>query len=347
MNFDQITERVALYRKTILKRWYVYLITGILFAVIFVKMALDEKPVFTANTAFLPPSGQAADLSPISMILGSAGIPGTGGQSDFIPLLKSRTISEKVVDDSTDWEGQKKLIADLVIEKQPKLTMMAKITRAITGWITGKYFDPPTTRKGKVVLAARLMLTQQVVVEGSIDPLTPALIHLKYTHSDPQLIKIISNRYVEVITNHYKKQRTEKSRKTYEFYVMRTDSVSKELEKNLRKGAKIIDEDKFRIFAQDEIPVKEIEGQSEVLKQMYAQLVTMKESALNNLLQETPVVQIVDKPDPPYDKAEKSVISALILGIFLGVLLGVMFVVRKLLKEDIRNYLRQVMEAAD
>lgn len=347
MNFDKITERLQLYRKTILKRWYVYLITGILFSLIFLKMALDEKPSYTATTAFLPPAGQSADLSPISMILGTAGLPGAGGQSDFVPLLKSRTISEKVVDDSTDWEGQRKLIADIIIDNQPKPSFIDRMTRKINGWISGKVPEIPTSRKGKVTLAGRIVLKLQLVVEGSLDPLTPSLINVKYSHTSPQVVKLISNRYVEVISNHYKVQRTEKARKTYEFYVMRTDSVKRELDKNMNKGAKILDEDKFRIFAQDELPVKQLEGQSEVLKQMYAQLVTMKETALNNLLQLTPVVQIVDKPDPPYDKTEPSVLLNLILGLFLGIILGIMLIIRKPLKEDIISYLRQVMEAAD
>ena len=296
-----------------------HLVLGIVFALLFLKMEFGKSVSYTATTAFLPPSGQQADLSPLSMILGSAGLPGAEGQSDFVPLLKSRTIAEIIVGDSTDWEGTRRLIADIVIENQPKLTIIDKVTRQINAWIKGQASEMPTSRGGKTIMAGRIVIKQQLLVEASIDPLMPGIVNVKYTHTNPKLVQVISNRYVEVIRNHYRKQKTEKARKTYEFYVTRIDSIQNELDKNLHKGAKIIDEEKFRIFAKDEIPVKQTEGEIEVLKQMYAQMITLKESALNNLLQETPVVQVVDKPDPPYDRDEPSILLMTIFGLFLGV----------------------------
>lgn len=342
VDVQELKNKIAAYKQRIKKRWYMHIILSLVVTAILLKIAIGTKAEYTVQATFLPAQSAESALSPISMILGSAG--GDGGGSDyFIPLMQSKTISEQVAEDSIMWNGKKRLLADVIIENEPPQSFITKMSSQFVRWII-KTLSPPPPGSGEAnprqnVIDGAYIARLKTTVEASAEVETQGLIFLKYTDTNPSLSKIIVYRYIDVITNYYKKQKTEKSRINYEFYVHRTDSVKAVIDANLRKGAKIEDEEKFKIFVQDAIPSKQIEGQAELLKQIYGELITMREAALNDLMKDTPVVQVLDKPEPPFDVSRPNYILNIVGGLMLGFILSVIISIWKLLKEDITSFL--------
>lgn len=342
MEVQELKNKIAIYTSRIKKRWYMHLILALVVTAILLKIAIGTKAVYTVQATFLPAQSAESALSPISMILGSAGADG-GGTDYFIPLMQSKTISEQVAEDSIQWQGKKRLLADVILENEPPPGFMADLTAKFVRWVI-KTLSPPPPGAGESnprqnVIDGAYVLRLKTTIEASAEVETQGLIFLKYKDTNPSLSKIIVYRYIEVITSYYKKQKTEKSRINYEFYVHRTDSVKAVIDANLRKGAKIEDEEKFKIFVQDAIPTRQIEGQTELLKQIYGELITMREAALNDLMKETPVVQVLDKPEPPFDVSRPNYILNIVGGLILGFLLSVIISIWKPLKADITSFL--------
>lgn len=360
MEIQAIKAKTSLYLKSIKKRWYLHLLLPLIFSAIFLKMALGTKVVYTATTTFLPTSDSPSSGvgSSISMLLGSVGGGGGGGGEGgyFIPLMMSKSISEQVVEDTIEWQGKKRLLADVIIENEPPLSFSTRMKVTIIKTLIAIFKPKPKleaagasdngVNRSNIILGAKIAREKSEVITGQ-DPENMGVIFFSYTDFNPALIKIVADRYIKVITNYYKSQKTEKSRRNYEFYVRRTDSVKYVLDRNLRKGAKIEDEEKFKIFAQDVIPSREIEGQTELLNQMYAQLVSLREAALNDLMQETPVVQILDKPEMPFKEVKPDYFVYLMGGLILGFMLSIILSIWKLLKTDITDIIVKAIEAKD
>lgn len=340
MDVQELKNKIASYTQRLKKRWYMHILLPLIFTAIFLKMAVGTKAVYTAVATFLPAQQtDASGINPISMILGAAG---EGGGSDyFIPLMKSKTISEQVVEDTIVWGGKRRLLADLIIENEPPPTLSQRVISGVISWVV-KLVSPPSTGSGEPnprinIIAGANIARMKTTIEASTEVETQGLIFLKYQDTNPTLTKFIMDRYIEVITSYYKKQKTEKSRMNYDFYVRRTDSVKQVLDGNIRKGAKIEDEEKFKIFVQDAIPTKQIEGQNELLKQMYGELVSMREAALNELMRDTPVVQVLDKPEMPFDISKPNYLLYILGGLFLGLFLSIFTSIWKPLKQDLTD----------
>lgn len=321
-------------------RFYIPLIMMLLCSFALFKKESGKRISYTTKFTLLPSQntgagGMPADLSPLSYILGSSGVGGSS--SDLIPIMASRMFRESITADTIQWQGKKCLFADILLDSIPKPSPFQK-------WLNSLLYDEygPPNLKSKIANTAK-MLEFSVVVAPHEDPAFMGVTVITYENICPTLVQLVGNSYVQKIQSYYKDKKTEKTRKLYEFYVNRTDSIRRELDGRMRKTARMEDEDKYRVFAQTELPKVEAQKESEILAQMYAQMLAMREGALNDYLKDAPTLQVLDAPEPPFDLIKPRPLVMLVIGAFLGIFLGVILSVQKLLRQDIAAYLKKAM----
>ena len=257
--------------------------------------------------------------------------PGMGA-SRIIGVLNSRTLSEMVTADTIEYQGQKALVADLVYELTPKSFSPAKIL---------SLFRSKTTRthRSKIVSTAssiRRNLSVAFDAEGFIE--------MKLTRTHPDLVRIISNTYIEKLKEYFSQQRTEKAAQDLSFLEHRRDSVKIEFDKAISVIAGFEDSYKYGILARDKIAPNEWTMKADMLRTMYLSLVASCEEALVKLQQDTPIIQILDYPDPPYIRTSASVIIHAIVGALIGLMIILLWSTSHLWKRDLRHFVIQALE---
>ncbi len=326
-------------------RFYIPLILMLLCGFALYKWEKGKKLIFSSTFTLLPSQSSSGglpggDLSPLSYILGSSGMGGAGG-SDLIPIMASRMFRESITEDTIQWQGKKHLFADILIDSIPPPSAFQK-------WLNALLYDKmgPPSLKSKISSAAKL-LGLSVEIAPHDDPAFMGVTVITYTNISPSLVQLVGESYVAEIQSYYKDKKTEKTRKLYEFYVDRTDSIRRELDGRMKRTAKIEDEDKYRIFARTELPKLENQKESEILAEMYAQMLAMREGALNDYLKDAPTLQILDSPAPPYDVKRPKPYLMLVAGAILGIIFGVLLSVQKLLRQDVFAYLKNALASSE
>lgn len=337
MELVDILEKVKVYLRQIKRRWWLVLLTIIGTTILLLMYAVKKEVSYTSKTVFHPQEASSTPTDPLAMLFtGGSGL-GSGNQ-EMQAILESIHLSEMVAADTLKWQGKSISVAKLYKElNPPKAPSIDQwISQKLNALLTEKGEQKEPTFKDSVIQVAFALKRSLLLEENE-----RGMVQMTITSNNPQFLRAISYEYIQKLTDYYKGNRTEKSHDNYRFLAKRTDSVKRELTGAIARGAQYIDQNQFRLLATQEVPLKKTEGEMEILKVMYAQLVTMREAALNQLLQDTPVLQVLDYPNPPYENNKVKLFIFLIIGVVLGFILGIIFSVMGMLKRDIQTYINE------
>jgi len=114
-----------------------------------------------------------------------------------------------------------------------------------------------------------------------------------------------------------------------QFLEHRVDSLEKEL-KNTDSGiAGLSDTRKFNIKATETVNQSQLTRKRQLLNQLYIDASLMKQEALVEVQEQTPSLQIIDPPMPPYSVSKPSFVVYFIIGAVVGIFCTLIFLVRK------------------
>jgi uncharacterized protein involved in exopolysaccharide biosynthesis len=143
---------------------------------------------------------------------------------------------------------------------------------------------------------------------------------LTYTGRDPNLVRTISYGFINKISLFYIQLKAEKARRDFNFATKKVDSLREIMNS---KDAKLIAIDRTTLFTntdrlQFKVPTENLIADKQMIRQQYAQAVANQQNAAYKLQKATPVIQVLDKPEPPYDVHYKSSIIYGIIGLIGG-----------------------------
>ena len=337
MKIEELLQHIERYSTPVLRVKWIILAIGLIMGSALAIRAYLSPTMFRAVTIFHPESGDSgggfALPDPISLLIGN----GTSSASDqqMIGVLRSQTVSEKLVADTIPWKGDTVLLADLIIEETPR---PFSIVRAITSLVSP---DTGYTYQTKIIIASR-----QLMKELSASTNENGFIDFSVGFYQPELIGIIAEKYIENLVEYYTNQKTEKADQNVAFFTERADSIKGELDKVAASRARIVDQEQYRIFARDQISTAELDIKLEMLKEMYIQLVASREQFIAQLKRVTPIIQVLDPPTPPFDVEKPSVIKGFLSGLFLIIFFSAVWLTRREWIKDIRILVVKTIEGA-
>ena len=161
-----------------------------------------------------------------------------------------------------------------------------------------------------------------------------SIINLSYISVNEEFAKIFVETLIEQMSKMYITHQTAQSNNTLDFLKSRADSVFLNLEIAEEELAKVKDINQRIVKASGRLKELQLMRNVEVLSTMYLEIVKNLEISKLTLLNQTPIIQIIDRPILPLKNEKKSkTFSALIAG-FLGCFLSfAFFVFRKLFKD--------------
>ncbi|GAB4420993.1 MAG: hypothetical protein OHK0039_35270 [Bacteroidia bacterium] len=326
-------ERLQDYLRALRRRWPWVLLLSLTIGTLGLFHAYMRPTFYTAKTTFHPEgrTGNSQE-SALSMILGG-GVENSES-AVMIGILQSRRISEAVTSDTIVFHDERRLVADIILQYEPKYY-------SLVGWAQTRLFpqEPMTNLRSKIIYAARQIrysLKTQSTKEG--------FIQMDISFYDPEITGLISRLYIDKLQEYYQEQRTEKALRNVQFYSRRADSVKRELDKATRLLARFYDRNQGLIYKEDELYPTDQQTQQEILRQMYVSLTLGREQALAQYQQDTPIIQVLDHPDPPYARVSASIALYLILGLIAGALLGTVLAIRRMLTADVRLLVMQQLK---
>ena len=332
-SFELIKELVLRLKKF---SWLIALI-AIGFGAFFYYMAKQNVRLYTSKATVFPLNG-TAENSPGSTISNLLGL-GEGTKSftgdasiNIVELAASRRTREAVAMVKIP-ALQNKTVSELMIEENNRHV----------GFLQNTAIQPPRDSLSQVNIASDLLKTAFVAKINK-----NGILELYFTNSNPDLVREVNYIYIDKLSEFYIDLKKKKAQIDYEFAVKKADSLLLVLNA-LDKRAVAQDESTF--FTNEgrsryNLPKINLAQDKVTVQSQYYYAVNNRESAAYRLQKETPIIEPLDKPEPPFDVIEKSTMIYVIIGLMLGAFIGILLVSWKIINRYLGDELNKAIEKA-
>lgn len=321
MNSQDFLNRLKAYKARFReKRKLIYIIFGasVVFCLMFAFLGTTK---YQAKTVFHPESGSENMLSPLASILGGDMLMING---ELKGILASRTLSERVTRDSVNIDGEWTTIAEVLYARKMRQFSFKRLFSSA---------DTATYEK-KVIKAAKMLRKEVRVMETEY-----GFLEMVYNDPIPEITQRVCQSYIENLEEYYFTQKTEKVRRDLNYYTSQAEKARRKLDSAQAYVAAYQDYQRLGTSASQSLKFLRKQAEANQLSRLYEQWASREAEARAQLQSNTPVVQILDYPDPPFQPVRRSKVVMGLLGIFLGGLLSVFVVFRGYVVEDVKNWL--------
>ena len=326
--------------KNELKRKLVLIISVvILFSLIGYIYSINQEDKYVATLSFIVEGDEdGLNLSSLGGMASQFGLDfGGGGSSSFsqqnvIELLKSRKIVEESLKKEYTISGKRYSLLEHYIINNNIIEDSSEIK------FDGIYNDSITNIVWRQIIDNKLEVLYQND-EANI-------LNLNYSSVSSQFAKYFTESLIDEMTGMYSSYQTEKIRFSLNNLKSRSDSVFSELQRSERNLARIKDRNTRVITASGRLDEIRYMRQVQVLNTMYLELIKNTEIVRMSLLNETPIIQIVDTPILPLFTLKRSFIFWVTIFSFLGFsIISFIIIIRKLVKDTLKE--EDVLEKFD
>ena len=336
IQLKDILVKLSEYRNELWDRKGKIILFSFLFLVLGVLIAFYSKTEYKAELTFIveqeTQSGSA--LGAMSGAVSSFGLDfgasnSTFSQQNIMEILKSRVVVEATLLSKENIDGKK----DLLIEHYLTFNEIREKWEEDDEFDGVNYNQPHILEHDSVLGEIWREITEDKL-SIEIQNQEANIITLSYISVNENFTKKFIETIIDEMSKMYVKYHTKQARNTLDFMQDRADSVFVELEKSEQEFARIKDINQRIIKASGRLKEIQLMREVEVLNTTYLEIIKNLEISKMTLLNQTPIIQIIDKPILPLEEEELSKILAGILGGFLGGFIAVCFFVFRKLFED-------------
>lgn len=335
----------------LLSKWKVLLVAGILGGTIGFLYAYMMKPVYTATTTFvLEEGGSGGGLGQYAGIASMVGIDiGGGGGGIFqgdniLELYKSRSMIERTLLSRVDLNGKRGLLIDEYID----FNELRKLWNKMPALKNIQFSDAkPNTFDVRSSIRVKDSIITTIVKDINKNYLNVSkpdkklsIIRVEVKAEDELFAKAFNDQIVKNVNDFYVQTKTKKSMDNAAILQHKTDSVRAVMNGAIYTAVAVADNtpnlNQTR-QVQRVAPMQRSQFTAETNKTILGELVKNLEMSKMALLQETPLIQLIDSPTYPLEKIQLSRTKGLAIGSFFSVLLtAFILIIRFVLKNLLR-----------
>ena len=320
----------AIFARLSKNKWFTLLI-GIILAVLLFFYASRSKPIYTSRATVFPLNNQSQSAlsgnslaSLIGMNDGSKSFS-TEAAINIIELANSRNVREAVASTRLpNWNNR--TVAELLINERNNNVGMFSSKMSI-----------PTD-------SAKLISTGGDMLKSSLDARINknGVLELAYSNTNEDLVKPITEVVIAKISVFYIDLRTQKALTDYNFTEKKIDSLNRVVGGFDRRAIAM---QNSTFFTPDKLeytlPKENLVGDRDRIKGQREAAIANRDEALWTLQKATPIISILDKPDPPFAVVKKSPIlwglAGFVTGLILGCILAISGILYRYIKTEIRH----------
>ncbi len=317
---------------------WVILLMGLLFAAGFYFLAKQNVKIYIAKSTVFPLNSNndnSVTGSAIGSLLGLADAPKSftaDASINIVELATSRRTRDAVAMSRVP-KFKNRTIAELLIDENNKHTGFMQYEKI-------KIFTD----------SASLANTASGILKGSFIAKVGknGILELTFQNSSADLAREISYIYIDKLSEFYIDLKKKKAQIDYEFAVQKADSLRRAL--NIL-DAKAIALDEKTFFTDEQLkrystPKINLQLEKQTVQSQYYYAINNRESAAYKLQKETPIIEPLDRPEPPFETVQKSKMMYALIGAFLGIFLGLILVSWKVVSNYLGNELNKAIEKA-
>ena len=324
------------YKTYLLKKKLTIIGCSFLFFMIGIFNAISTETKYNAKLTFVVEGenggGSLGEMSGIASQFGfdiGGRESATFSQSNILELLKSRGVIVSALMQNSKLNGKE----DLLIEHYLELNKIKE------SWLQNDGFEGVSFHANKSVVHDSIsgavwasIIDNKLIVEMESDEAN--IINLSYSSIDDEFAKFFVETLINEMSKMYISHQTSQANNTLDFLQNRSDSVFAELELAEEDFARIKDINQRIVKASGRLKELQLMRRVEVLNAMYLEIVKNLELSKISLLNQTPIINIIDKPVLPLKEEKASKTLSGLFGSFLGGFLSVcFFIFRKLFKD--------------
>ncbi len=325
--------KIKAWRNYLASRWKVIVLAGVIGAAIGITYAFLRKPIYKAELSFALQdeksggglSGALGIASQFGIDVGSGGAGGEFSGDNLLELMRSRSMVEQTLLTPVTINGKKQTLADYYIDFN-EFRDIWKGKRDVEN----VHFFPGADR-AKFTLTQDSLLGEfhRNIIKTNllVDKVDKKLsiISLKCISKNELFSKYFTEVLATVVSDFYIKTKTKKEVQNVDILKRQTDSVRRELNYAISGVAEFSDAIPNanpylqRLHVPSQRRQVDVQANTAILGEMVRNL----ELAKMSLLQETPLIQIIDKPILPLEKDRVGKLKGIIVGGLVGVILAI------------------------
>lgn len=287
------------------KKWWI--VGGaLLMATYFVTRVFMTEPTYEGTMSFMVNQDESGSGG-LSGLAAQFGIPnvGGGGNLNLIKLRtlsRSRRIAAEALFDSVGVVGNYDLVANHIIRLYDIHEDWKDTKRLRDFWFTHNQVDSfdETTNLAFKLLHLRLIGTEDdpplMIMRTDEDS---GVIRLTANTRAADVSYLILNEVYHALQDFYVKKAVEQQQLSVDRLEMKADSVRNALYAKERELARWSDRSLSLLLSEDNIKVKRLDRDIQILNVMYAETIRNLETATFLLENQTPIFQVIDKPLKP------------------------------------------------
>ncbi|MQP27067.1 lipopolysaccharide biosynthesis protein [Sphingobacterium faecium] len=327
MTLKQLLRNIHRKISYLMSRWYILLILAIIGGGLGYFYGIVQKPIYTATTTFVLESSEGEGVSKFSGIASMVGIDmgnSSGGlfqQDNLLEFYKSRKMLEASLLKNSPSDSTK-LMIDKYLEmvNQGQKTSVEKID-----FSSNKLPVPLKRERDSVLMKVIKDIGKYNLKVDKVDKKL-SILKIDFISTDEVFSKEFNEVLVDEVNEFYIDTKTKKSLRNIEILEYKADSVRAIMNGSIASAAMAIDMTPNlnpTRQAQRLIPSQRSQFSVESNKVILGQILQHLEIAKMTLLQESPLIQIVDQPTYPLDKKIASKSKLAIIGSGLAIVLGI------------------------
>jgi len=336
IQLKNILIKLSEYKTYLLKKKFTIIGFSFLFFIIGILIAISKETKYNAELTFVVEGekggGSLVAMSGIASQFGfdvGGSSSATFSQSNILELLKSRGVIVSALMQSSKLNGKE----DLLIEHYLEFNKIKE------SWLQNENFEGVSFHTNKSVVHDSIsgavwasIIENKLIVE--LESNDANIINLSYSSADDEFAKSFVETLINEMSKMYISHQTAQANNTLDFLQNRADSVFAELELTEEDFARIKDINQRIVKASGRLKELQLMRRVEVLNAMYLEIIKNLELSKITLLNQTPIINIIDKPVLPLKEEKASKTLSGLLGGFLGGFLSVCFLIfRKLFKD--------------
>lgn len=315
-------------------KWKPLVLIGLVGSFLGLGYSMWNKPVYVASTNFVLEDGESGKVGGLGSLGGLASMAGinlggSGGgmfQGDnIIELYKSRKMIEQTLLSEVEIDGKKQLLIERYLEFGKEKKEKEEIINFRTAEL-GRKQDSLITKVVKQFNSG--------VMKVSKPDKKLSIVKVEVSHEDEIFAKIFNEKIVSNVNDFYVETKTKKASENLAVVQKQTDSVRNELYGAITRTATVSDATPNLNPTRQVLRTSMQRSQftAEASKAVLSTLLQNLELAKLTLLNQTPLIQVIDHPVFPLEVKRIGKAKAMIIGGIIFGLAGIfVFVIRRIL----------------
>jgi uncharacterized protein involved in exopolysaccharide biosynthesis len=328
-------------------KWLTILFIGIIGGFIGLLYTIINKTKYTASCTFVLDEGsRGGGLSQYAGLASMAGIDlGGGGGSEglfqgdnILELYKSRLMIEKALLSEASFNGGKELLINRYITSN-KLRPIWKDRDKINQISFDGDPDKFDRTQDSLITSIVEIFNKNILLVTKPDKKL-SIISVEVTSIDELFAKNFADKLVETVNNFYIQTKTKKASEIVRLLQKQVDSVRYVLNSSISGVASAIDAapNANPSLLSLRVPSQRKQVDVQASTAIYSEIVKNLELSKMKLRQETPLIQVIDKPVLPLKIDKLSKLKGIIIGMFFGMFFtSAYFIIKKLFNNLMNN----------